>query len=149
MLRADMRYDGEITSADWMESNGGTPGLSVNLDTPDGDGMSHVFWASPKALKGFKEQMKKFGFTEEQLASGSFMQHELPGQLVGREVTFGTKSETYNNRTQVKVHWIGPRRAASDERGIGYAVAAMFGGKDEPEDVKAPSHPIADDDIPF
>lgn len=154
MLRPDQRYDGNIALAGWMESKQGTPGLSLSIETDDGNEITHVLWFSEKARPYSEKTIKEFGVTEANLKSGAFMEHELPSFLVGQGVTFGTKEEVREwqgeTKREVKLSWIGTKRAPSDPRGIGYAVAALFGGETESKETAAVKAEFPDDsDIPF
>lgn len=151
-LRPDTNYRGLIVSAAWIQSQKGTPGLQVNLETEDGmNAISHTFWVTDRSREFFEKAMLDFGVTREQLSSGAFMQNQLPGFLADTEVSFGTKEETYNDQTRIKVAWIGRHKGPSDERGIGYAVASMFGGEkaSETEKPDTTGENLEDDDIPF
>lgn len=143
-LRADTTYTGTVVGAEWMQSNKGTSGLSIHLETDDGSQITHVLWITPKTKDYFQRDMTEaLGVPLEKLSDGPFLQHELPTFLAGREVQFGTKAEVYNGMTKVKVAWIGAKRV-SDPRGAAYSVAQLFGGT-----VSAPEGPITEDDIPF
>ena len=52
----------------------------------------------------------------------------------------------------MKVAWVGAHKAPEDERGVGYAVASLFGGEKKP-DTKGRNlieeDPLDDSDIPF
>jgi hypothetical protein len=156
-LRADAKYRGEITFCEWTESRNGTPGLQIDVESTEGS-ISHTWYLTEATLQYFERDMKGFGVTPDQLASGTFMQYELPTVLKGREVSFGTKEEVYNGKNRIKVSWIGAHKAPSDDRGVGYAVAQMFGGTG-PKNGQTSSPPtsgggdgvlpIGDDDIPF
>ena len=150
-LHADQKYDGTIARCVWMQAQSGTPGLQVDIETDDGDLIVHVFWVSKKSLGFFEERMVDFGIKPEQLRNGSFLENELPTALVGLAVSFGTKEETYKEQKRIKVAWIGSRKAPSDERGIGFAVAAMLGGEasESKPATKKVEPPLTDDDIPF
>lgn len=136
-MRPDTTYSGTITGAAWVQARKGTPGLQVDLEAEDGQGISHVWWLTHKTKETFEGEMKEFGIKPEQLASGSFLQNELFSVLIGKDVTFATKEEEYQGTKKVKVHWINAGKAPSDPRGIGFAVASLFGGE------------VSEDDIPF
>ena len=89
--------------------------------------------------------------TETFLASGTEKLLGIGAALVGLAVSFGTKEETYKEQKRIKVAWIGSRKAPSDERGIGFAVAAMLGGEasESKPATKKVEPPLTDDDIPF
>ena len=148
-LRANGKYSGTLTGAHWMESQGGTPGLQVDIETDAGEPISHVWWVTPKTLPYFQKAMLDFGVAESDLASGSYMEHQLPAVLTGVDVSFGTVEEIYNGRARIKVNWIGRKKAPSDDRGVGFAVAGMFGGEVTPTPSVAPKVEIDDSDIPF
>lgn len=142
-LQADRKYDGQITSAAWVVSrNKGTNGLQVDVETPDGDYISHTFWITPRTRDRFAEDMAGFGIDAENLRNPSFLRHEMPTVLIGQEVSFTTKEETYNDKRSIKVAYLNPKTAPSDPRGIEFAVASLF----------APTvaeGEIGDDDVPF
>jgi len=142
-LRADVDYTGTVVGAEWIQSQKGTPGLSIHLETEDGSQITHAMWITEKTKSYFERDMTEaLGVPVERLQDGAFLQHELPTFLVGREVNFRTKSETYNGTTKIKVAWIGAKRDV-DPRGAAYSVAQMFGGSGDA------GGPITDDDIPF
>jgi len=147
MLAPDSKYNGTVTRGDWIESAKGTQGFQVDIETADGDVISHVLWLTEKTQEYFARDMKTLGVTAEKLRSGSYLTHELPSAVCGREITFGTKEEEYKGEFRTKVAWIGEKRE-SNPRGIGFAVAEMFGGAKVPEPDAAGDN-IEDDDIPF
>lgn len=146
MFRADLKYAGTIAKAEWMESAKGTNGLELQIEVADAGVMFHTLWFTDKTKESNAELLAKLGVTREQLRSGTFMQYELPTLLVGKEVGFKTKSETYKDKTQIKVSALWVKSSPTDERGAGYAVASMFGGTEEPDTTGAN---LSDDDIPF
>jgi hypothetical protein len=142
-LRADQTYSGEIVACNWMESNKGTVGLSIQIVVEEYDQIGHVYWITHKTKDRFAEDMLAFDVTAEQLKNGPFLQHDLPMLLIGRAVSFGTKLEEYKGESKIKTSWIGAKRSPKDERGTGYAVALLFA----PE--LAQEQKPDDDDIPF
>lgn len=149
MLRAEQKYEGQVVAADWTESSKGTTGFSISIETPDGDQITHVFWITPKSQESFIERMERFGHKREQFSNGSYLTHQFPGEWLGRAVSFGTVEEEYKGERKIKVGWVGPKSAPSDPRGIGYGVAALFGGEAKPQSKPGLDPGAFEDDIPF
>lgn len=146
-LHAGREYTGTITRAGWIQSRAkGTNGLQVDVETADGDLITHVWWVTPKTKERFTEDMEEFGIEAESLRSATFLKYEMQSILVGKEVRFTTKEETYNGTTSIKVGFLHAKTAPSDSRGVEYAVAAMFGGSEEPDTT---GETLTDDDILF
>lgn len=148
-LRDGRTYDGVIQKATWIASRAkGTTGLQVDVETPEGDYISHVWWVTEKTKERFAKDMADFGIEEDKLRSGTFLKYELLSMLVGHDVTFTTKAETYNGNTSIKVGFLNAKKGPSDPRGIEYAVASLFGGTEEAPADHTGSN-LTDDDIPF
>lgn len=142
MLKADTKYNGRVgEGAGLHESGTGTMGFRVPLEYDDGN-TEFIIWLSDKAKeKAQKTFTEVLGIPLEKLQSSTYFEYQLGQDIVGREVSFGTKEEEYKGKRKVKVAWI-DKKSASLGVGVAAAAAQFFGGK-------APMAPISDDDIPF
>ena len=150
-LRADWKYEGVVgPNSQLITTQTGSLGYQVNL-IYDGGETSFTIWLTEKNRKRAAQYFDVLGVPAEKLKSRSYFDLQLGLDIEGREVVFGTKEETYNNKTSIKVAWIG-KKAAEDPAA---AAAAFFSG-----DTPAPTVPTApaktpadgngeDEQIPF
>lgn len=147
MLRPGERYVGRVVEGSRLfQSNAKkTTGFQVMLEVENGgpfpDKTDFTIWLTPKNKDRALGSFEALGVNESDLADAGFVQYQLPQVIVGREVEFEVKEETYRDQKQIKVAWIAPRGAA-DERGLVASVVGMFGGK-------APEEPAATEEDPF
>jgi hypothetical protein len=148
MLQPDRTYIGTIVSARLMQSKAKkTPGFQLGIETSEGDTAEHIIWLTPKNKERAETDFQTLGVDLSRLGSRSYIEHELPGATIGKEIEFGTKSETYNDRTTVKVSWIQPAGAATTTD-LADEVAHLWGGP-QMALAGAGRHPGEDDDIGF
>jgi hypothetical protein len=143
-IKPDMRYNGTVRSGSGlMETQTGTTGYQVMLSCEDGD-TSFMIWMTPKnrerAQKMFTDAL---GISLEHLRDPNYFEYQLGQDIEGREVSFGTKSEEYKGKVQIKVSWIG-KKSESIGGSISKAASRFFGAS-IPEESKQ----ITDEDIPF
>lgn len=126
----DREYQVTVTRAAFIESQGGTPGVEVDLNNPEAGTIAHRWYITEKTKERFVKSMAEFGITAAQLA-GPFWENDCE-PLVGSPATITTEEDTYNGRTRVRCRWVnGPHRVASTKSGSYSAkakAAAMFGG---------------------
>jgi hypothetical protein len=151
-LRADVRYDGTVTRAEWIESaNTGTRGLELDLETPEGEIAVYQIWVSPKSLEIASKQFRILGADDDDLLDASHMEHVFPSDCVGKKVRFKTFEDTYKNKVTVKVERLLPP-ASEGSGGIGGGVADLFRQAKGLPAAKAPAPAaaeVSDEDIPF
>jgi hypothetical protein len=146
-LRAGERYVGKVVEGSRLfQSNAKkTTGFQVNIEVENGgpfpEKTDFTIWLTPKNRERALQSFEALGVSEEDLASASFVKYQLPQVIVGTEVEFEMKEETYRDQKQLKVAWIG-KRGAVDEGELVNAVVGMFGGTAQQSDSK-------DDDIDF
>ncbi len=140
-IKAPMKYHGQVTSGTMMETKKGTLGYQVFLTCPDGD-TSYTIWLTAKnrdrARATFVEAL---GVDGNKLTDPNYIEMGLANDIAGREVTFTTEEEEYNDKVRVKVAFLFKRSATASVKPA-KAIADFFGGK-------AVGTPITDDDIPF
>lgn len=141
----DQRYAGTIANGQLIESQKGTPGFQVQIDTENDGTMMHTVWITSANREYAEKDLVTLGADPAKLTSPSYLEHELPAAVVGVEVVFGTKEEVYKEKRSVKVAWIGKPKAPASSSLFG-SVASIFGGSPEPQ---KPAVEFADDDIPF
>lgn len=134
-LKPDWKYNGKVAEGSQMiETARGSIGFQVNLDCEDGK-TTFVIWMTEKNRKRAEGSFDVLGADFSKLGSPSYLEYEFPSEIVGREVSFGTKEEEYNGKKSVKVAWIGKKSEGKPS----VAGAKFFGA--EPV--------IKDEDIPF
>lgn len=140
-IQGEARYHGTVREgSNLFESQGkGTLGFQVMLSCDDGN-TDFVIWLTPKNRDRALQYFEVLGIKPEQLQDRYFVEYTLPQQIIGIELDFGTKTEIWQDRPQVKVAWIGKRRAESESQ-MAEDMVKFFGG--------APAPPPDDDDIPF
>lgn len=137
-------YDATVTGAEWMESNSGTPGLQIFLDTEEGESYDTVLWFTAATISNgqtVKTLTEVLGADASRLQDEAYIDRVLPSAVAGALISFQAKAETYNGVTKVKVGFIRKRRITGAS-GPASAAARLLGAK-----------PVAqqdnDDDIPF
>jgi hypothetical protein len=139
-LKPDHKYNGRvIAGSSLMETQTGTLGYQVMLECEDGD-ISFTIWLTDKNKERAKKAFETLGVSVENLKDPKYIEFKLGMEITGREVSFGTKEETYKGTTSVKVVYIGKKTSANLTR----SVANFFGGS-----LPEPESPITDEDIPF
>lgn len=145
-LKPDHKYQGRVREGSALiESQNGSLGFQLMLDCEDG----HTFftiWITPKNKELATKYFAALGVSIEKLQNSGYIDYQLGQDIVGREITFGTKEETYKGKTTVKVSWIGKPSLAADGNKAA-AVARFFGAP--PAGPVTEENPIIDDDIPF
>ncbi len=155
-LKADNKYEGIVLSGSALiETQTGTLGYQVNLSCADGLA-TFVIWLTEKNRERAKKYFEILGVSPENLADPTYLEFGLGMEIVGHELTFGTKLEVYRGEQSIKVAWIGRRTSGKPSE----AVAQFFGKPKEKEPTKAPPKPsvdaistkdyqMEDDEIPF
>lgn len=138
-------YDVFVKSAELTESNNGTPGLLLGLETQD-ESARHIYttcWLSDKAFDGsIKSLRKAFNF------DGNFDNLQ---QLVGKETTITVELETYEGKERARVKWLsqlsGPR-ALTNAASVAASLTARAKRIPTTEAPKAPAAPKAQRQAP-
>jgi len=135
------RYTGRVTRAKLTESQKGTPGFEILIECEEG-AMTHTIWITAKNIDRAVKDFAVFDVSEEMLDSETFLRDVLPEKIIGKLVTFGTKEETYQDKTSIKCAWINKGRDASES--LEASVAGIFRAAK-----KAENADFEDGDIPF
>ncbi|RPH38327.1 hypothetical protein EHM92_00150 [bacterium] len=151
-LKADTKYSGKVAEGSQLyTTQTGTVGYQVMLETED-EQTSFTIWLTEKNRARASKAFETLGVDPENLKSQAYLEYQLGVDIVGKEVSFGTKAEEYNGRTTIKVAWIGKKSDPNLARGA----ASFFGGGGKGTGSSGPSEPstkqedpITDDDIPF
>ena len=146
-IKADTKYAGTVASGSQLfETQTGTLGYQVMLECADG-ATSFVIWLTDKNRERADKYFRILGVDPQRLKDPGYIEHQLGLDIDGKEISFGTKEETYNGRISVKVSWIGKKSDPNLSRGA----ARFFGGNPgDKEDGNPPgASGITDDDIPF
>jgi hypothetical protein len=143
-IKADMKYNGKIAEGSYFYySSQGSLALNIRLECEDGT-ISFPLWLTEKNKERAVKTLTSLGADPAKLGNQNYLDNELPGVITGKEVSFGTKEETYNDKTTIKVSWIGKATDPNVVRGA----ASFFGGGGAPT-AKDRADEITDDDIPF
>lgn len=155
MIRADQVYQGHVGPGCKLieSSKSKTPGFQIFLQCADGD-IDYIIWITPKNKARAIRDFEVLGVEASALSSRQFILYQLPQQIGGKEVAFGTKSEVWQEQSRVKVAWIG-KPGAGDEEVLATNVAKLFadaaGAPSAAEQPQAPppTDEEPEDDIPF
>jgi hypothetical protein len=136
------RYVGTVASGSGLyESMGGTLGFQLLLQCEDG-ATDYTIWLTEKNAKRAAEAFKVLGVDPARLSKPSEFT-KIGEEIEGRELSFETEEDTYQDKTRIKVKWI----SAKKDSGVGSLEerAASLFGKPTP---RQPG-PLLDDDVPF
>ena len=148
-IKADRKYNGTIAAGSSLaESQTGTLSFNINIECEDGDTYFPI-WLTDKNKEKARKYFEIIGADLSKLNNQNYFDLQLPVDIVGKGISFGTKEEEYNGKHTVKVAWIGKKSDPNLARGA----ASFFGGA-------APATPqgkftddgmpvIDDSDIPF
>lgn len=144
-LKAPHKYHGNVREgSEIIETKTGTMGYQVQLECEDGYS-SYTIWLTPKNReRAFKTFTEALGVDPENLTNSNYIEYQLALDIAGKEVTFVTEEEEYNEKKRIKVAWLFKRSAAA--QGASRAVASFFGPQ---APAKVTATDITDDDIPF
>jgi len=125
-IKPDTKYNGRVRAGSYpFESQSGTPGYQVNLECEDG-ATQFVIWLTEKNRERARKNFETLGVNVARFEDPNYIEYQLAGEIVGREVSFGTKEETYRGETKVKVAWIGRKSEGTPV----VTMAKFFGGKE-------------------
>jgi len=147
-LKPDRKYDGKIASGAYFSySMNGNLGFQIPIACEDGQAW-FTLWLTEKNRVKATSTLIMLGADQDKLANQSYLDNFLPGAIVGKEISFGTKEDEYNGKTSVKVVWIGKKTDPDVAKG---AASFFGGGSPDParNDEPLPADPISDSDIPF
>jgi hypothetical protein len=143
-LQADRKYNGTIAANSALcESQTGTMSFNINIEC-DGEETQFPIWLTEKNRAKATKYFEIIGADMAKLSSQAYLEYELPVNIVGKEISFGTKDDEYNGKKRVKVAWIGKKTDPNLARGA----ASFFGGAPATADT-GHDRPIDDTDIPF
>lgn len=147
-FQPDQKYRGKVAAnSQLFESQTGTMGFQVAIECEEGL-TEFVIWLTEKNRKRAEKYFGILGVPASKLQDPNYLEFGLAQEIEGREVTFGTKEETYNGNTKIKVAWIG--RPSSANGPLTTSAANFFGAKIEQAPARyADDIPLSDDDIPF
>ena len=144
----DTKYNGKVGPGSCLvEYKSGTVGYQINITCKDGD-TTFVIWLTEKNHERAEKYFEILGVRLDLLKDPNYVDFQLPQDIEGKEISFGTKEEEYNGKKSVKVAWIGKK---SEEK-LSNAAARFFGSTiaEPPTKVLVQSgEQITDDDIPF
>jgi hypothetical protein len=144
-IKADVKYDGVIEAGSYFSySVNGNLALNIPLGCKDGN-INFQLWLTEKNKAKAIKTLESLGADPAKLSEQSYLDNFLPGLLTGKEVSFGTKEDTYMEKTSIKVAWIGKRTDPNVARGA----ANFFGGSASAAKDGDINRPIDDSDIPF
>jgi hypothetical protein len=145
-IKADMKYEGKVTSGSYLSySANGNLAFHICLECMDGN-TSFTLWLTDKNKAKAIKTLEMLGADTSKLGSQNYIDYELANVITGKEVSFGTREETYQDKTSIKVSWIGKKTDPNLSRGA----ATFFGGSSAGEQLcKEQSNFIEDNDIPF
>jgi len=140
-IKADKVYQGRIRGGSRLMESAArkTPGFQVMLSCEDGDS-DFIIWLTPKNKEKALRDFETLGVDPARLGSQSYFLYELPLEIDGNEITFGTKAEEYNGNFTTKVAWIG-KVGAGDEKALAASAAALFGNGRSSVSAPASSRP--------
>ena len=97
------RHDVTVKTAEYGESEKGTPFVQINFENAAGDHITGWVYLSDAALKGALKTLRDaFGF------DGNF--ETLIEQITGKPCSITTEFETFDNKERLKVKWINSLR---------------------------------------
>lgn len=144
-LKVDHKYNGTVRDGSGLiETNTGTLGFQIMLECEDGKTFFVVWLTDKNKARAKKVFTDALNIPEAKLQDAGYIEYSLPQEIVGHEVTFGTKEEEYKGKTTVKVAWLA-KRSSTNGANPAAAAASFFGGVSN----GAKDDPITDDDIPF
>jgi hypothetical protein len=148
MIKAGVKYNGKVASGSTLiESQTGTLGYQVMLECEDG-ATSYTIWLTERNKERAERAFRALGISSDMLRDQAYLDYKLSQEIEGNEVSFGTKEETYQGNTTIKVSWIGKKSEAK----LSISAARFFGATDQNTAQVSPmvnDGPITDDDIPF
>ncbi len=150
MIKADKKYSGVVRAGSHVyEAQTGSLGYQVMLECEDGE-TDFTIWLTEKGRERAEKNFSILGVTIDKLRDASYLEYGLAQEIEGREVSFGTREETYNGKRSVKVAWIGRKSEGKPAQ----SAARFFGGKVDAvaSQVASPvvgKPEITDEDIPF
>jgi hypothetical protein len=141
-IKAGVKYHGEVTGGNMMETQKGTLGYQVFLNCHDGE-TSYTIWLTAKNRDRARETfVQALGVDGNKLSDAAYIENGLAGDITGHPVTFTTEEEEYNGKFRTKVAFLMKRSATADVP-ASRAAADFFSGK------VTSSTPITDEDVPF
>lgn len=97
------RYLSTVSTAEFGESNNGTPFLRLDINTNDGESISGWLYLSEKALPNSVRTLRDaFGF------DGNF--ETVIEQVAGKPCSITCESEEYEGKERIRVKWINAPR---------------------------------------
>lgn len=139
-LQPDQKYQGVVGSGSALfEAKTGSIGFQLQIESEDGN-TDFVIWLSEKNKERALKYFDILGVPADKLKDPNYLEFGLAQEIEGHKITFGTKEETYQGKSKVKVAWIGKASNGNVSR----TAANLFGGN-----VPEPASGITDDDIPF
>lgn len=106
------RYAATVTSAEFGESNNGTPFLALSFSTEEGGAITGWLYLSEKALPNSVKTLR-----DAFLFDGDF--ETVIDQVTGKPCSITVETEEYDGKERLRVRWInGPRTSkAIDNQG--------------------------------
>jgi hypothetical protein len=144
-LKADQKYDGKIAEGSYFAySASGNLALYIRLECIDGSS-SFPLWLTEKNREKAIKTLVSLGADAGKLSDQNYLDYELVPLITGKEVTFGTREETYQGKSSIKVSWIGKRTDPNVARGA----AKFFSNTNTDSNATPKQGEIDDSDIPF
>jgi hypothetical protein len=103
------RYVGTVAGGSGLyESSKGTLGFQVLLQCEDG-ATDYTVWLTEKNVERAKRDFVTLGIDPKRLGNASDFT-KIGQEIEGREVSFETGEETYNEKTTIKVKWLSQKK---------------------------------------
>ena len=112
-IKPEMKYNGTVRGgSSLIYSQTDTMGYQVMLDCEDGQTF-FIIWFTEKNRQRATKAFEALGIPVGKLSDPLFFDNELGQIIEGKELSFGTREETYKGKTSVKVIWIGKKSEGS------------------------------------
>ena len=108
-LKPDHKYSGIVRPGSCLiESQTGTLGYQVMLDCEDGE-TYFIIWMTEKNRQKAIRAFEALEVPMTKLNQPLFLEADLGRIIEGKEISFGTRENTYKGRTSIQVAWIGKK----------------------------------------
>jgi hypothetical protein len=105
LIQSPGKYAATVASAEFGESEKGTPFLKIDFNTDQGESISGWLYLSEKALPGSLRTLREaFEF------DGNF--ETVVDQITGKPCSITCENEEYDGKERIKVKWINSPRSS-------------------------------------
>ena len=148
LIKPDTKYSGTVRPGSTLiGTETGTIGYQVMLTCEDGDTF-FIIWLTEKNRQRAIKAFEVLEVSAAKLSQPLFLEADLGRIIEGKEISFGTREDTYKGKTSVKVAWIGKKSEGS----LSKDAATFFKKLPPAQDVSNQDNEIptdAEDPIPF